>query len=46
MFYTKNWGMVSCKAELKMLARAEHTFEKRKEQNLVISNDKNQSKRK
>lgn len=46
MFYTKKWGMVSSKAELRMLVRAEHTFEKRKQRGLVISNDKTQSKRK
>lgn len=30
MFYTKKWGMVSCKAELRMLAKAEHTFEEKR----------------
>lgn len=31
MFYTKNWGMVSGKAELYMLARAEHRLEEKRE---------------
>ena len=30
MFYTKKWGMVSCRAELRMLAHAEHEFEKKR----------------
>lgn len=30
MFYTKNWGIVSCRAELYMLAHAEHEFEKKR----------------
>lgn len=30
MFYTKNWGVVSSKAELYMLARAEHEFERKR----------------
>lgn len=30
MFYTKKWGMVSSKAELYMLNRAEHEFEKKR----------------
>lgn len=30
MFYTKNWGVVSCRAELMMLAKAEHSFEKKR----------------
>ena len=33
MFYTKKWGMVSSKAELYMLARAEHKFEEKRERN-------------
>ena len=32
MFYTKNWGMVSSKAELYMLARAEREFEKKRKE--------------
>ena len=31
MFYTKKWGMVSSKAELYMLNRAEHRFEEKRE---------------
>lgn len=31
MFYTKKWGMVSSKAELYMLNRAEHRFEEKQE---------------
>lgn len=30
MFYTKKWGMVSSEAELYMLNRAEHEFEKKR----------------
>lgn len=30
MFYTKKWGVVSCRAELMMLAKAEHSFEKKR----------------
>ena len=31
MFYTKKWGMVSSKAELYMLNRAEHRFKEKRE---------------
>lgn len=32
MFYTKKWGMVSSKAELYMLAHAEHEFERKRKE--------------